>query len=459
MLGRFTSISIKELTTGARTLVWGMAYQGFKERPVLGWGQENFNYVFNKYYDPRMYGQEQWFDRTHNVFLDWLIAGGIFGLIGYLSLFGTGVYYVLRKAPHKSRLAQIVLRKKNPDNNPFNLVDKSILIGLLGGYFFQNLFVFDNVVSYMLFFAVLAYVSGTWRHLDDDTPKFELPEGFASAASLFIVLVTIYSLYAMTYKPYAAGTTLIQAMTPSQKGVSANLAYFKEAIAYDTVGIPEMREQLLQIGSEIIAAPSVPDEEKLKFAEYIDNQYQEQFLLAPNDARYFFFYGSYLSNIGNSAAAIPALERAKALSPTKQQILFSLGAAYISVGQHQKAFDVMKGAYESEKSNKQAAELYAASAIYLGKTEVVVEIYGTDTPAVGNIARAYADVKKLDKAKASALKLIAKSPNDADSHLVMASVYIKLNDKPNAILEIKKVIELNPSFAPQGNAAIQELQK
>jgi hypothetical protein len=52
-----------------------MALKGIAERPVLGWGQENFNYVFNKYYNPQMFGQEEWFDRTHNVVLDWLIAG------------------------------------------------------------------------------------------------------------------------------------------------------------------------------------------------------------------------------------------------------------------------------------------------------------------------------------------------------------------------------------------------
>ena len=77
-LNRLASISFEEFKTEARFTVWGMAIQGFKENPVLGYGEENFNLVFNKYYDPRIYNQEQWFDRAHNVFLDWLIAGGLF---------------------------------------------------------------------------------------------------------------------------------------------------------------------------------------------------------------------------------------------------------------------------------------------------------------------------------------------------------------------------------------------
>src|SRR3989344_570970 len=66
-------------TTFSRFLNWGMAWEGFKERPILGWGQENYAAVFDKYYNPAMYAQEQWFDRTHNIVFDWLIAGGILG--------------------------------------------------------------------------------------------------------------------------------------------------------------------------------------------------------------------------------------------------------------------------------------------------------------------------------------------------------------------------------------------
>ena len=63
-----------------------MAIKGFIEKPILGWGQEGFNFVFNKYYDPRMYTQEPWFDRAHNTYLDWLIVGGALGLLSYLAI-------------------------------------------------------------------------------------------------------------------------------------------------------------------------------------------------------------------------------------------------------------------------------------------------------------------------------------------------------------------------------------
>ena len=85
VLSRLASISLS--AGSSRFTIWSMAIEGFKEHPVLGWGQENFNYVFNKYYKPSLYADEPWFDRAHDIFFDWLIAGGILGLVGYLSMF------------------------------------------------------------------------------------------------------------------------------------------------------------------------------------------------------------------------------------------------------------------------------------------------------------------------------------------------------------------------------------
>jgi O-antigen ligase len=136
VLSRFASISIDDTKTQARAYIWPMAWKGFKEHPILGRGQENFNYVFNANYDPRMYSQEQWFDHTHNIVLDWLIAGGILGLLAYLSLYFSAIY---------------LLWKKSSD---MTFVEKSLFTGLGAAYFFHNLFVFDNIMSSILFTSI-----------------------------------------------------------------------------------------------------------------------------------------------------------------------------------------------------------------------------------------------------------------------------------------------------------------
>ena len=94
-LNRLSSISMEDGST--RFTIWGMALEGLKERPILGWGQENFNFVFNKYYKPSLYAQEQWFDRVHNVVFDWLIAGGILGFLAYIAIPIFMLYYLWRR--------------------------------------------------------------------------------------------------------------------------------------------------------------------------------------------------------------------------------------------------------------------------------------------------------------------------------------------------------------------------
>ncbi|MEK7066370.1 MAG: O-antigen ligase family protein, partial [Patescibacteria group bacterium] len=48
VLGRLAN-SFENIGAQPRFMIWNMAYQGFLEHPILGWGQENFNLIFNKY--------------------------------------------------------------------------------------------------------------------------------------------------------------------------------------------------------------------------------------------------------------------------------------------------------------------------------------------------------------------------------------------------------------------------
>jgi O-antigen ligase len=130
LIDRFSAIATLDLKSYAQTAgfarftLWNMAWQGVKEKPFLGWGQDNFPYVFAKYYDPKMYSQEQWFDRTHNVFFDWLIAGGFLGLLSYLAIF----------------VVAIVMLWKRKE---FALWEKAVFTGLITAYFIHNFLYFD----------------------------------------------------------------------------------------------------------------------------------------------------------------------------------------------------------------------------------------------------------------------------------------------------------------------------
>jgi len=63
---------------------WQIAAQGFKDHPILGWGWENYNAIFNSHYNPetlKLGLAETWFDRSHNQVLDILCLAGIFSYL------------------------------------------------------------------------------------------------------------------------------------------------------------------------------------------------------------------------------------------------------------------------------------------------------------------------------------------------------------------------------------------
>lgn len=110
MLKRTTDIvevwqtaSVKE-----RLLTWQTALKAFKDRPIFGWGPENFDAAFNKYYDYRVGLDEPWFDRVHNQSLQYLADGGLFLFSLYLFwLFS--VFYLISKIFKKKKLLAAIL--------------------------------------------------------------------------------------------------------------------------------------------------------------------------------------------------------------------------------------------------------------------------------------------------------------------------------------------------------------
>ena len=126
----------------ARFTIWKMAFEAFKEKPILGWGAGNFIVPFAKHYDPQMFTQEPWFDRTHNMFLEWLVAGGMLGFLAYLALFWS-IVPALRQAV-----------KQNIIENTAAFV----FLGMIISYVIQLLFVFDTQATYLMLILILGFL-------------------------------------------------------------------------------------------------------------------------------------------------------------------------------------------------------------------------------------------------------------------------------------------------------------
>lgn len=441
VLNRFANISISETTTQSRFQIWNMALQGFKERPFFGWGQENFNYVFNKYYDSSMFRQEQWFDRTHNVVLDWLIAGGVFGLLTYLTLFFSAVYLLWKKSG-------------------LSFTERALITGLLSAYFFHNLFVFDNLISYLFFFAVLAYIHT--RSLPPEEPRpphsSMLPMKFALPA---VGLLLLAVLYVVNIRPILAGSALISSMEPQKEGAAANLAYFKRALSYDTIGTQEAREQLIQAAASIRTS-NLSFDVKNSFFELAVSEMGKMIEEAPNDTRHPFFLGGLYNSNGLYEQAIPNLKKALETSPGKQAIKFELGVSYIGLKRYDEALAIFKEAYESAPGYDDARLIYAVGAVYAGKMDLVQELlvprYGNITPSDDRLVRAYRDTGRTDLVLQVFKNRADASPTDPQTLMSLAAAYFDAGRKADSIATLKKIGELRPDLKPQTDKFIEDIQ-
>lgn len=342
-LNRLTQINIVEGTGYARFINWGIALESVKERPVFGWGHGGYMYAFDKHYDPRMFEQEPFFDRAHNIVLDTLIHGGILALLAYFSLLGFAVYYLFK-------------------NRELKIEQKFIFLGLLVAYFVQNLFVFDNITSYILFVYVLAF---SIYYLPNRDIKFEIGKLFLP---IFIIISIPTFLYTI-YFPWTSNTNLLksiqffnkdsngQVVLMYKNGVKDNHLFLKKALTNNFTGINEIVFASTQSSDQLFRVQTDNTEIKQdinNYANYLLEQVENELKNYPNSSRTKYLAGSFYARIGNLERAEKLLEEAVNISPNRQLYLSMLSAIKGALKKDQEQIEILQKIYELEKTNDKA---------------------------------------------------------------------------------------------------------
>jgi O-antigen ligase len=154
--GRLLQISVNDNTAQTRFWVWGSAWQGFLERPVLGWGLENFTTVYDRFFNPNFFvpGQngETWFDRAHSVFFDYLTETGIVGLISYL-----GIFVVFYWEFFKKKTKNILEKIEGRSSEASSVLIRGLVFAVPIAYLVQGVAIFDVLPMYIVLFVFLAF--------------------------------------------------------------------------------------------------------------------------------------------------------------------------------------------------------------------------------------------------------------------------------------------------------------
>jgi len=164
VFSRILDISFTTKTFEDRMTIWKMAFDGWKERPILGWGPENFIQVFDrdfniKYFKPAE-GFGAWFDRAHSIYLDYLVETGILGLLSYLGIFIVFYWQLLWSSRINTDKEQIYTDKKSVSisQNPYkSVLVKGLLFAIPIAYLVQGIVLFDVSPIYLNLFLLFGF--------------------------------------------------------------------------------------------------------------------------------------------------------------------------------------------------------------------------------------------------------------------------------------------------------------
>lgn len=440
-LQRYASIFNLQKELGTRLIIWDMAIEGVKERPLTGWGHEGYNYVFNAQYEPSLYDQEPWFDRAHNMFLDWLIAGGISALFLFV---GTLLYALY--AFYRSNVSR---------------PERILLLSALVGYGIQGLVVFDNLFTYIPFAAILALAHSVRSR---PIPALDrLPEVSVDKMQMVVLpvvgIVAVAVIYMVNIPSMNASQNLIRALTPSNSP-EARLAFFKEAAANDGFATQEIAEQLVSFTSQSIVSSAVRENTKQEIAAFSVERLQAEIERAPNDARLRLQYAMLLRSLGQFDAAREQAAVARELAPTKQSVIQEQGIVALQTDDFAAAEGFFREAYELDTRNQDAATYVAGALIMQRKVSEAQELlrttHATTTVDHQMLLLAYYQIRDWQNL-INLLKLRIETNNTAANGFQLAAAYSEAGNRTQAIAQVRATMTAFPEAQPQGRAILEQL--
>ena len=305
-VARIASIGVNDPDVASRLFIWKNMVTEIGKSPWTGVGAEHIDVLFNRFYDPTQIG-EQWFDRSHNAFLDYAAQYGIGGLLLYLALILAFFTTAAREARRdSSRIAGI-----------FSLLAVT--------YAVQNFFVFDTVSSFWLLLAILAAFLAVSTESSRE-PVVLRP--VTRPASWLFALVLVALAVPAVIRPALAAYDLSQAYLYQLVDPAREVSYLSHGMALGTYGDLEYGYQAYDMYTRDQAS-SLTGTDRLDVYQATRSILTANFNRYPYDARTA-VYLAHMITLAPEGATVDsgllssALTRAVTESPKRPQAWFML---------------------------------------------------------------------------------------------------------------------------------------
>ena len=459
-LSRLANISMSDITTESRLTAWQASWRGWTENPkvfLLGYGPENYFFVFNKYFPPEIFkdaGSQVWFDRAHNIIFDIGITTGMIGLAAYLSIFGLAFW----------TLTQIYRCRQS-------LSSSWLFISLLTAYFVQNLFVFDMLNTEILFYLVLAFIAYQYRTCVSDEEKTLAPPADQSLnyilAALFFVAL-LFSL-AVNFNTFKANSDLIKALL--SRDLNEKVELFKKSIAESPIGRFEARQQAGSLAMELARSDKIAAEAKKYVINFATSELEKSIKTEPDNMRERLALAMVYNNVAPydqqaPAKAVALLQDYIYLSPTRPQVYFELGQSYLLQGNVDKALSYFRQGVDLAPKVADSHWSLLSLYVFTNKAELAEKEFQSMQkildwqPSVADYYKLidiYSRVKNYAKMIEYGKKITVLEPS-ADNYAQLAIIYAKAGDNQKVRETAAKVVEKNPAAAAEVENFLKQVQ-
>lgn len=216
-LRRLASIGLDDNSSRGRLVAVQAGLEAFQDRPVLGWGPENFLIAWGRYFDVDS-GINERFDQAHSKVFEELTTKGAVGLTAYVLIWLAMASVLLSAFRRRTGMYQVFI---------------AVIGATASAYFVQNLFLFDTTTTTLLFALLAAYLIseerevGLLRPRDGIEERRSDPNGLVQRLGLqrvggilrssigvavVVVGITVLTglLLMLTFRPYNSAMTVVQ---------------------------------------------------------------------------------------------------------------------------------------------------------------------------------------------------------------------------------------------------------
>lgn len=274
--GSFIQDAYIEQSTAARIIVWDIGLQALSDRPLLGFGPENFRFAFEQNFDQRLLLDENlgeiWFDRAHNIIIDTLVAVGFVGAFLLLILWSYFLFIVYR-AVKRDLISEI---------------EGWLLGALILGHFLQLQTSFNTVSSYIFLALIFGY--GLWLERELQVEKLKIDNKFnipqkVGGISLVIVILIFSWQVGQDYIKQRALVNIFQSNTPADQIINIDKA-LDSYFGFEAIRLPA--SSMVKGGLEAIAEGKGDQGVTALVNNQLDlylSKYEQYLARVPNDYR------------------------------------------------------------------------------------------------------------------------------------------------------------------------------